>query len=177
MNLRHHSADSACSRGPRPCRRPLPKSLHFLTFFLLHFWDAPNLQELRQRASPGIPLGTQNQPKSTQNASLTAVPKKDRQSQPKSVKNGNPALVKTSVSLQRGCIFAVLQGLQQSAQNDVKMVAKMLSKSSKMGAGGLSNAMQKIAQKTPSTKYALFAKMLQTRFKKRSKSKPFLETF
>jgi hypothetical protein len=77
----------------------------------------------------GVPAGGQNWRKCGKYVNQTTAPTKTKNKSVKMLQKWDPSTSKVSISLQRGCNFPVWQHLQQSVQNDSKMIPKMTSKS------------------------------------------------
>ena len=129
------SADSACSDDPTPCRRPLPKNHQKCTFFKPQFQHPFFHAKSAKSAKMDSTRDPIWRPKSTKiclKCYSDTSTKKSFENLAKMMQTRKPGTPKTSISLERGCILAVLQHLPNSVRNDSKMDPKMIQNPSKL---------------------------------------------
>ena len=125
-------------------------------------FSGPHCKISRNGLQKGVHLKAQICQNSAKKHIQRAAPKKAPKSGRKGCKNGSPAPSKPSVSLERGCIFAVLRPLQRHLQNDLKIDSKITQKSFLIGAGGLPKAMPEISIKITTKQMFHYLLFVQT---------------
>ena len=120
--------------------------------------------------STGSPVEAQNLLKSHKKRIRTALWTNTGKTCWKSCKNEGTAPSKTCVSRKRGCIFALLQHLQQKQQNGFHMDVNTTSKSLEIRVRGLPKASWKKCLKMDTTHFDPNAILSQNLFQTTSKS-------